>query len=70
MTRYAFIRDDLPDLVPRIMVVIAQQDGEPGTDGYVIDANICADKAELDAYLNEWLGTDRPVLPVYQRTTQ
>lgn len=27
MTRYAFIKDDLPEISPKIMVVIAQQDG-------------------------------------------
>lgn len=70
MTRYAFIRNDLPGVAPKSMVVIVQKDGEPGTDGYVIDANICTDKSELDAYLNEWLGVDRHVQPIYQRTTQ
>lgn len=38
--------------------------------GEVIDVCICADKGELDAYLTEWLGVDRPVTPVYTKTNQ
>ena len=63
MRRFAFFGDKQPD--GKIMIVIVQvPNGE--TTGEVIDANLCADN-ERDAYLNEWLGVDRPVQPVYVR---
>lgn len=67
-TRYAFLKDDDPAYAPKIMAVIVQQNGPAGSPGKVIDAHLCADKAELDGYLNEWLGVDRPVQPVYTKT--
>lgn len=70
MKRYAFIKDDDPAYAPKIGVAIVQQDGPPGTAGEVIDFNIVADKAELNAYLNAWLGVDRPVKPIYKRNLQ
>jgi hypothetical protein len=68
--RYAFIKDDLPDVAPKIMVAIVQIIDEEKKTGELIDACIVADKAELNEYLNEWLGVDRPVEPVYTRTQQ
>lgn len=63
--RYAFFGDRRSD--GRVMIVIVELP-EGSSIGEIIDANLCSDD-ERCGYLNEWLGVDRPVQPVYVRPT-
>lgn len=57
--RFAFIKGDIPDLAPAIMVVIVE--GIGGTEGCVTDAQVCATQAEVQSYLDTQLGPDRRI---------
>lgn len=55
MKRYAFVRHDIPEMMPRIMVVIVQATAEQGV-GEVVDSHVCEDQTEVDAYMLEMIG--------------
>lgn len=65
MKRYAFIKANIPELMPKIMVVIvAKRDND--LSGEVIDFKTCNDD-EVESYLDKWLGEDHSI--IWKRTT-
>lgn len=48
------------------MVCIVRHTAEPGI-GELVDALYCFGKPEIDAFLNDRLGIDRPISPIWER---
>lgn len=57
--RYAFIKDDIPELAPKIMVAITEI--RTGTSADLVDFRVCDDEADVAAYLDLSLGAGHSI---------